>query len=139
MSQDPPAASGDADPPHSAFPPGQWPPPPPPPGWAPPPGWGQPPPPYASPPPYAMYAVAPPRPTNGLAIASLVLGVVWVYWLGSVLAVVFGHIALHQIKQNPHQNGRGLAIAGVVLGWAGVATALVVLPLFVSVVRNGTP
>jgi hypothetical protein len=28
--------------------------------------------------------------TNGLAIASMVLGIVWVYWLGSVLALVFG-------------------------------------------------
>ena len=35
--------------------------------------------------------------TNGLAIASLVVGIVWIYWIGSILAVIFGHIALRQI------------------------------------------
>ena len=38
--------------------------------------------------------------TSGLAIASLVLGIVWVFWLGSLLAVIFGHVALSQIKRS---------------------------------------
>jgi Domain of unknown function (DUF4190)/Protein of unknown function (DUF2510) len=60
--------------------------------------------------------------SNGMAIASMVLGIVWLYWLGSVLALVFGYIALNQIKQsNGQQSGRGMAIAGIVLGWIGVA------------------
>jgi hypothetical protein len=69
------------------------------------------------------------RGTNGLAIASLVLGIVWVWWLGSILAVIFGHVALSQIgRSKGAQGGRGLAIAGLVLGWVGVATlALVIL------------
>lgn len=54
---------------------------------------------------------------NGLAIASLVLGIVWLYWVGSILAVVFGHIALSNIKRNPVVRGKGLAVAGVVLGY----------------------
>jgi hypothetical protein len=29
-------------------------------------------------------------PTNGLAIASMVLGIVWAGWIGSILAVAFG-------------------------------------------------
>ena len=37
------------------------------------------------------------RRNNGLAIASMVLGIVWVYWIGSILAVIFGHVALSQI------------------------------------------
>jgi len=59
---------------------------------------------------------------NGLAIASLVLGIVWLYFVGSILAVVFGHIALSNIKRNPAVRGKGLAIAGVVLGytWLGI-------------------
>ena len=28
--------------------------------------------------------------TNGLAIASMVLGILWIYWIGSILALVFG-------------------------------------------------
>ena len=62
-----------------------------------------------------------PRSTSGLAIASMVLGILWIYWVGSILAVVFGHIALSQCKQDPNLGGKGMAIAGVVLGWIGVA------------------
>src|SRR5262249_29300948 len=66
--------------------------------------------------------------TNGLAIASMVLGIVWVYWIGSILAVVFGHVALSQIKKSGDaQRGRGMAIAGLVLGYVGVAILLLVV------------
>lgn len=58
---------------------------------------------------------------NGLAIASMVLGIVWVYWIGSILAVIFGHIALKQIDTSGGtQTGRGMAIAGLVLGYIGL-------------------
>src|ERR1039457_1348113 len=58
---------------------------------------------------------AAPQTTSGLAIASLVLGLMWLFWLGLVLALVFGLISLSQIKRtNP--KSRGLAIAGVGLG-----------------------
>jgi hypothetical protein len=69
--------------------------------------------------PYQPYqAAAPAMPkTNGLAIASLVLGLVWVYWIGSILAIVFGAIAIKQINQSRGwQTGKGMAIAGLVLG-----------------------
>ena len=65
------------------------------------------------------------RPTNGLAIASLVAGVFWMWWIGSALAVVFGHIALGQIARSG-QSGRGLAITGLVLGYVSLAVLLVV-------------
>ena len=64
-------------------------------------------------------------PTNGLAIASLVAGVFWMWWIGSALAVVFGHIALGQIARTG-QSGRGLAITGLVLGYFGLAVLLVI-------------
>lgn len=79
-----------------------------------------------------VYAPAQARSTNGLAIASMVLGILWIYWLGSILAVIFGHVALSQIRQNPHQGGRGMAIAGVVLGWVGVGFGA--LALFIGIV-----
>ena len=65
--------------------------------------------------------VQPSQSTNGLAIASLVVSLVWMWWIGSVLAVVFGHIALGQIARS-RQGGRGIAIAGLTLGYLGVAT-----------------
>jgi hypothetical protein len=64
--------------------------------------------------------------TNGLAVASLVLGVLWIYWIGSILALVFGYVALAQIKQR-NQSGTGLAIAGTILGWIGLATFVILV------------
>ena len=71
------------------------------------------------------YYGAPVRAVNGLAIASFVLGLLWFWWIGSILAVVFGHIALREIRRRG-QRGHGIAIAGAVLGWIGVATLVIV-------------
>jgi hypothetical protein len=60
----------------------------------------------------------------------LVLSLVWVFWLGSILAVIFGHIALGEIRRDSSVRGRGLAIAGLV-GYA--ALALLLLTLLASV------
>ena len=88
--------------------------------------------------PYPGYPVVVAARTNGLAIASLVLGIVWVYWIGSVLAVIFGHVALSQInKSNGTQQGRGMAIAGLVLGWIGVAVLIVWLLFVASIAGSG--
>ncbi len=60
--------------------------------------------------------------TNGFAVASLVLGIVWWMGIGSILALVFGYIGKSQINQSGGtQTGRGMAIAGIVLGWVGVS------------------
>lgn len=70
-------------------------------------------------------AYARPVGTNGFAIASLVLGIVWAMGIGSILALVFGYIGKSQIDESGgDQTGRGLAIAGIVLGWIGVAFLL---------------
>ena len=61
---------------------------------------------------------------NGFAVASLVLGLLWLYWLGSLLAVIFGHVGLSQIGNSQGtEQGRGFAIAGLVLGYVGLAIA----------------
>jgi hypothetical protein len=61
------------------------------------------------------------RTTNGFAVASLVLGIVWAMGVGSILALVFGYLAKSQIDRSPdEETGRGMAIAGIVLGWVGV-------------------
>lgn len=61
--------------------------------------------------------------TNGLAVASLVLSLLWLFWIGSLLAVIFGFIAMSQInKSGGRQGGRGLAIAGTILGGIGLLT-----------------
>jgi Domain of unknown function (DUF4190) len=80
--------------------------------------------PYRPGPPYV-----PPQPTvAGLAIASLVLAILWIWWIGSLLAVIFGHVALNQIKRSHGwKTGRGMAMSGVVLGWVGLAVLVIVL------------
>lgn len=71
--------------------------------------------------------------TNGFAIASLVLGIVWLWFLGSVLAVIFGAIAIAQINHSQGaQTGKGMAVAGVVLGIIGVVIAGVLALLIVG-------
>lgn len=89
--------------------------------------------PHNYPPPYG-YMVQVPG-TNGLAIASLVLGIVWIYWVTSLLAVVFGHIALVQINQTG-QSGRGMAIAGLVLGYVWLALLVFAVVFAAAVIED---
>jgi hypothetical protein len=75
-------------------------------------------------------AFQPPR-TSGLAIASLVLGLVWLCGLGSLLALIFASVALSQISRSRGRlEGKGLAIAGLILGILGLS--LFALPFFAS-------
>ena len=68
------------------------------------------------------------RRVNPFAVASLVLSVLWGLWLGSALAVVFGHIALRQIaRSRDTESGSGLAIAGLVIGYLGLVLLVVAL------------
>jgi len=70
------------------------------------------------------------RSTNGMAIASMVLGILWIYWIGSILALVFGYVAKGQIDRSAgRQTGRGMAIAGIVLGYIGVGLLALFLVL----------
>jgi hypothetical protein len=94
------------------------------------------PPPYAGSPAYPPYPYALPRRTNGLAVASLVLGVVWIYWIGSILALIFGYVARKQIRERG-DSGDGLAIAGIVLGWVGIG--IVVIVMVVAGLAGGLP
>ena len=67
---------------------------------------------------------------NGLAVASLVLGILWLMWVGSILAVVFGYIAKGRIERSPDtEGGSGLAVAGIVLGWVGVGSLVLMVAM----------
>ena len=60
--------------------------------------------------------------TNPFAIVALVLGILGV----SLLAVIFGHISLNQMKRTSVQ-GRGTALARTIFGWLeiGFGVALI--------------
>ena len=54
-----------------------------------------------------------PQKTNGMAIAGFVLSL-----LGctSPLGIIFSAIGLNQISKDPSQGGKGLALAGLIIG-----------------------
>jgi peptidyl-prolyl cis-trans isomerase B (cyclophilin B) len=86
----------------------------------PPPGhdwWGQPP----QPAPGFYPPVYPPQQTNSMAIVALVSALVF-----APLGIVFGHIALSQIRRSD-EDGKGLAIAGLVIGYVLTGLFLLVI------------
>jgi len=82
---------------------------------------------------YAGYA---PRRTNGLAIASMILSIIGFLWIlplvGSLAGAIMGHISLGQIKRTG-EGGRGMALAGIIVGWAGLALLVLGVLFFVFV------
>jgi Domain of unknown function (DUF1707)/Domain of unknown function (DUF4190) len=66
--------------------------------------------------------------TNGLAIASLACGLAQFVFgpLATIPAIVLGHMARRQIKRTGEQ-GAGLALAGLVLGWAAVILGILLI------------
>ena len=77
--------------------------------------------------------------TNGLAIASLTCGIGQFMFgpLATIPAIVFGHMARHQIKRTGEQ-GAGLALAGLILGWATVILAIVLIVVVGLALSAGT-
>jgi Domain of unknown function (DUF1707)/Domain of unknown function (DUF4190) len=94
--------------------------------------------------PVARPVVAPPATatkTNGLAVASLACGVAqfMVGPLATIPAILCGHIARGQIRRTG-ERGAGLALAGLILGWATVilGVLLVILGLAVFSATSGS-
>ena len=87
---------------------------------------GYPQPDYAQPYPAYGYAVA--RPTNTLAVVALVSSIVGIFIipiLASIAAVILAPMARKQIRETG-ENGDGMAVAGMIVGWVGLGLWLVV-------------
>ena len=88
--------------------------------------------PGAQPPPGVMMRTR----TSGLAVASLICGIGQVFplfWLsGSIAAVICGHMARRRIRLTGEQGDR-MALAGLILGWIGIALSA----LFVAAIVAG--
>ena len=67
--------------------------------------------------------------TNPLAIVSLIFGILgWTFLpvIGNLVAIVCGHIARSQIQQSRGaQQGDGLALAGLIIGYLGLLLGVV--------------
>ena len=66
-----------------------------------------------------VYIVRERRATNGFAIASMVLSIVWLYGIGSIMGIIFGVSARRQIKERD-ETGEAFAITGIAVGCAGL-------------------
>ena len=75
--------------------------------------------------------------TSATAIISLVFGMLsWfaLPFVGAVIAVVTGHVARAEIRRaRGTMDGDGMAVAGLVLGWANLAAIVLGLLLFLFV------
>ena len=83
------------------------------------------------------YPVA--RPTSGLAITSLVCAIAsvvfsWLVFpiLAAVAAVITGHMALKQTRANAAIGGRGVAFAGLIIGY--VMLGFLALGIIVTII-----
>jgi hypothetical protein len=86
--------------------------------------------------PYSLSVQVAPAKTNGLAIAALICGCCgFLLFVPGVLGIIFGFIARGQIKRsNGQQKGDGMAIAGIIVGFAWVA--LLVLTIAVGATHS---
>ena len=68
---------------------------------------------------------------SGIATASFVLSISGVvgfnilFLLPSILGIIFGFTALKKIKKNPKLEGKGLAIAGIIIGFVALIMTLI--------------
>lgn len=81
--------------------------------------------------------------TNSLATVSLVCSILGILCLlpiiGSIAAIITGHLARGAIKKEPTQAGRKLALVGLLLGYVGViAWTLILFVLLIPVLLVGT-
>jgi hypothetical protein len=67
--------------------------------------------------------------TSGLAVASLVcsIGSFIIIPFGFIPGIICGHMALKRIAQTPALRGRGMAKAGLIIGYVAVALCLLVV------------
>lgn len=81
--------------------------------------------------------------TNSLAIVSLIFGILaWCVlpFIGAIVAIVCGHLARGEIRRAPPDHtveGDGLAVAGLVLGYAQLALCVLAIFVFIAVLIFG--
>ncbi len=85
----------------------------------------------------------PAAPTSTLAVVSLVFGILaWCVlpFVGAIVAIICGHLARSEIRNSSpdqRQQGDGMAVAGLVLGYVQLAFAILAAFLLVAVLFFG--
>jgi hypothetical protein len=72
--------------------------------------------------------------TNSMAVAALAFGIGEFFTMGltAIPAIVFGHAARRQLRRTG-QRGDGLALAGLILGWTGIALIAVAIAALIII------
>ena len=68
------------------------------------------------------------RQTSTTAIVSLIFGILgWTLlpWIGSIVAIITGHLARAEIRRDPKIDGDGMAVAGLLLGWIMIVLSII--------------
>jgi hypothetical protein len=75
-------------------------------------------------------------PKTGLSVTSLVLGILSIVGcsiLAGIPAIITGHIAKSRARNQPDLNGgAGMALAGLIMGYASIAMAVLLIPLLAA-------
>jgi len=79
-----------------------------------------------------------PQESSGKATASMVCGILFFLWpFTAIAAVVLGHLALSEIKRSAGRlAGHGMAMAGLILGYIGVAFVPFILIIAAIAIPN---
>lgn len=82
---------------------------------------------------YGYGTPPPPAGTNGMAIASLVLGILGFFFITPIIGLVLGLVALASVKRSG-QKGKGQAISGIVLSslWIALFATLIVVAVVIA-------
>ncbi len=74
--------------------------------------------------------------TSGLAIASLVFSLA-LGPFGCIPAVICGHLALRKIEKDTSFRGRGLALAGLIIGYAMIGFSIIfIVPIVIPIAHR---
>jgi hypothetical protein len=99
-------------------------------------------------PPTSSEPLLPAAPTNTYALVGFILSMLsFITFVTAIPGVVLGHLGLKQIRETA-ENGRGMAVAAITIGWVmiglGVLTLLIIalvilIPLLIvgAAIKNG--
>ena len=76
---------------------------------------------------------------SGLAIASFVTSLALIFLSGGFLSFIgsiLGHLSLSKMRKTGSTQNRGLAVAGVIIGWVSTALAFIFLIGFIALIAS---
>ena len=84
---------------------------------------------------YSPWVAAPAPSLSGWALTSMICGIfalVITQPITAILAIIFGYMALNEVKKSGGQvDGHGMAVAGIVMGFIGLALCVVIIAIYV--------